>query len=127
MIPKEKVLDVIKRNNNSAVETTEQREGTGNYQWSQSRIALCEDIVKLSDDELLDLLALMDYGRELTQKKAVPNHSDYKKFRQQIVANISHLNEEIKKEKAIYLLKNRDFSSWLCETLPLFNIEQFEF
>lgn len=127
MIPKEKVLDVIKRNNNSAVETNEQREGAGNYQWSQSRIALCEDIAKLSDDELLDLLALMDYGRELLQEKTVPNHFDYNKSRQQIVASIPHLNEEIKKEKASYLLKNRDLSSWLRATLPLFDISQFEF
>lgn len=127
MISKEKVLDVIKRNNISAVETNKQREGTGNYQWSQSRIALCEDIAKLSNDELMDLLALMDYGRELTQKKAAPNHSNYKKFRQQIVANIPHLNAKNNKEKAIYLLEKRDLSSWLCATLPLFDIGQFEF
>lgn len=127
MISKEKVLDVIKRNNNSVTETNKQRERTDDYQWSQARIDLCEDIAKLSDDELLDLLALMDYGRELSQKKAVPNHSDYNKFRQQIVANTPRLNEKIKKEKAIYLLKNRDLSSWLCATLPLFDIGQFEF
>lgn len=127
MISKGTVLDVIKRNNNSAVETNRQREGTGDYQWSQARIDLCEDIAKLPDDELLDLLALMDYGRELSQKKAVPNHSDYNKSRQRIVANIPHLNAKIKKEKAIYLLEKRDLSSWLCATLPLFDIGQFEF
>lgn len=127
MISKEKIIEISQKNSQCSIAPNKQSEMPENLEWAQEKQSLCKDIANLPDNELLDLLALMDYGRELSQKKAIPNHSDYNKSRQQIVANIPQLNEEIKRNKAIYLLEKRDLSSWLCATLPLFDIEQFEF
>lgn len=58
MIARETVVRIIQSNSKSVSESKKQKAIAGNYQWSKSRQDLCEEIANLSDNDLLDLLAV---------------------------------------------------------------------
>lgn len=127
MIARETVVRIIESNSKSASASKKQKEIAGNYQWSKSRQDLCEEIANLSDNDLLDLLALMDYGRELTRSEISPALSSYEVIRQNTMTGTPTLSRAIKSEKAHYLLTISELSSYLRAALPLFDIKEFNF
>lgn len=125
MIEKEKVLKIIKDNDESRNETKELRNNDKVYNWSESRIKLCEFIAALPNDELWDLLALMDYGREILPFHKQPEFTEFIKFRKNV--ETEELTVDNKKNKAAYMLAKRDFSKYLTAVLPIYNFSDFKF
>ena len=92
--------------------------------WSDSRIALRDFIANLSTEELIDLIALMDYGREhYNMRDKSKNMVEFMEKRKNL--NIKTIEE--KKYKASYLLGKIYLSEYLQYSLQLFENEDFKF
>ena len=125
MIEKEKVLKIIEDNDESRNETKKLRNNDKVHNLSESRIKLREFIAALPSDELWDLLALMDYGREILPFHKQPEFTEFTKFRKNI--ETEELTVDNKMNKAAYMLVKRDFSKYLTAVLPIYNFPNFKF
>lgn len=92
--------------------------------FSESQKSLCQFIAALPTDELLDLLALMEYGRVLKQQGTAPSYCEIRKHWHE--AN-SNLDDKQKAEKALYLLGMSDLSAYLQAALPILDLAAFQF
>lgn len=123
MIAKGTVSQIICDNTQSQNDT----HATQIYRFSESRKALCEFIANLPIDELLDLLALMKYGRALQQQGATPSYSEYCKIQKRWQEEHPIPDQQQKAEKAAYLLAKSELSAHLQAALPIFDLADFEF
>lgn len=127
MITKETVSKIIRGNTQSKNDSRATQQDGTIYQFSESRKALCRYIANLPTDELLDLLALMEYGRELHQQSATPSYSEYCKIQKRWQEENPVLEQQQKAEKAEYLLAKSELSAYLQAALPIFDLVDFEF
>lgn len=125
MIRKDAIQKIIEENNKTENETKELRIGGNNLSWSESRIALGDYIARLHTDDFVDLLALLDYGRDICHMQKQGTYEGFLQKRESLCIN--NLSDEERRQKAQYLLKNMNLSRYLGATLPLFDEESFIF
>ena len=125
MIKKDIVQKIIEENNKTENETKELRKNSNNLSWSESRVALGDYIVRLQTSDFVDLLALLDYGRDICQIQKQVTYEDFLKIRKSLC--LDDPSVEGKMQKVHYLLKNKNLSKYLSATLPLFDAESFKF
>lgn len=117
MISREKVLKIMRDIEKANIETAELNKNRRIPRWSDSKIALCEYITNLEDDEIIDLLALMVYGRELYNMPKDVSCEDFSEIRRNLF--IENLTDEEKHNKASYLLGKAYLSNYLSKVLSL--------
>lgn len=117
MISKEKVLKIMRDIEKVNVETAELNKNRRISRWSDSKIALYEYIANLEDDEIIDLLALMAYGRDLYNMPRDVSYEDFSEIRKNLF--IENLTDEEKHNKADYLLGKAYLSNYLRQVLSL--------
>lgn len=125
MINKEIIEKIIEDHPKTNAETKELREGSNTLRWSESKRALCGFVAELEDSDLIDLIALMDYGQELCHMPRPATYEGFLKTRNGL--GLGALSAEEKQHKASYLLAKRDLSNYLQATLPLFGSADFKF
>lgn len=125
MIPEETLRKIIIDNNSSKIDTQRHRNETGALSWSESRIQLCDFISKLDSDYLLDLLAMMDYGRRIYAMNQKASYQEFLEWRKNF--DNKPFTDQEKKDKAAYLLQKSSLSEYLSAVLPIYKIVEFKF
>lgn len=127
MINKEIIEKIILENNLTKIQTKSidmESSLMEELKWSDERITLRDFIAGLSEDDITDLIALMDYGRELYHMKSErARQKDFMERRQSLGQQIK--TDKEKSEKASYLLKNAYLSEYLQQVLQLFENNAF--
>lgn len=91
------------------------------FAWSEEKRKVADTIAALPREELYDLAALMDYGRE--QSLAGPRRP-YTEVREDICRSFK---DEDSRHIADHLLKKRDLSGYLRAAMSLFDLDGFKF
>lgn len=124
MISKEKVLRIVNKNNQIKANDNPDHEILKDWEWSEKKKNLCKEIENLPDDELVDLLALVAYGRELSQQGGKASYPAFIKVRTNVANNCTG---EWRNGKATYLLKMHDLSLYLNVAKEVLNQAEFDF
>ena len=125
MIHGEILRKIIRDNDSSKIDTQRHRNETGTLSWSESRIQLRDFISDLDSDCLLDLLAMMDYGRNICAMNQKASYQEFLKWRRNF--DNKPFTDQEKKEKAAYLLEKSSLSEYLRAVLPIYKIVEFKF
>lgn len=130
MIEKEKVLKVIddfsvaKAEQNNIFVTAEQENfSLEKYQYGEKMKELLNYLKNLSRDEIIDLCALMDYGRECKHKSvSIPDVAMFRQIKKSFLENHSQ-----DKHLANYLLGKSKLNVYLTCAVKLYSEGQEEF
>lgn len=125
MIKKEIIEKIIEDHSRTDAKTKDFRKSSNTFGWNEYKRTLCDFIIQLEDGDLIDLIALMDYGRELCHMPKPVAYNDFLKVRKAL--GLGALSAEEKQHKASYLLAKRDLPQYLKATLPLFDSADFKF
>ena len=117
MIEKEKVLKVI--NDFCAAKAERENfslENINTYQYGEKMKGLLNYLENLSCEEIIDLCALMDYGRKCKQKEiSIPDIVMFRQIRKSFLEN--HRED---KYLAYYLLKKSELNIYLTYAVKLY-------
>ena len=119
------ILENIETNSNNVASDIKEV-NLEKLKWSDSRIKLRDYIIALPTEDLVDLPALIDYGREHyhMNDKSI-NISEFNDIRKGYEAQINNVDD--KKYIVIDLLKNKFLSNYLRYSLPLIEYKEFKF
>lgn len=123
MIEKEKVLKVIDdfsaakaEQNNIFVKKEQEKFSLEKYQYGEKMKGLLDYLKNLSCEEIIDLCALMDYGRKCKHKEiSIPDIAMFRQIRKSFLEN--HRED---KHLANYLLEKNELNIYLTYAVKLY-------